>query len=272
MKTVRAVYGNGLFRPLAPVELPEGSVVEFEPRLVAREVSNATLELHEAGETRAVPDGWTPMLQEFDPAEELEIRWRNLPHWRQEGATYFVTFRLGDALPARVVQSLHAERLAWLKRHPSRVSPHDLRAFQALFSEKIETYLAAGYGACYLRQPEIATVVEDSLQFFDHQRYSLDRYVLMPNHVHLLLLPWPGYDLSAIVHSWKSYTANQINRLLRRQGLLWQHESFDHLVRNEGELEHYRRYIDANPVHARLAPGTYRLGCGRGLGISPGNL
>jgi len=266
MKTVRAVYGNGFFRPLSPVELPEGSVVEFEPRLLAREVPNETLELRKLP---AAPEGWTPKLQEFDPTEELEVRWRNLPHWQQKGATYFGTFRLGDALPAHVVQSLRAERLAWLKQHPSRVSPHDLRAFQALFSEKIETYLAAGYGGCCLRESEIATVVENALLFFDQERYSLDRYVLMPNHVHLLVLPWPGHDLPAILHSWKSYTANQINRLLRRQGLLWQHESFDHLVRNEEELEHYRRYIDANPVHARLAPGTYRLGCGRGLRISP---
>ena len=100
--------------------------------------------------------GWKPVLQEFDPEAELEIRARNLPHWRQQGATYFVTFRLADSLPQAKLGSLRAERMQWLREHPLPVSPAELRRFQALFSAKIERYLAAGYGACWLKRPALA--------------------------------------------------------------------------------------------------------------------
>lgn len=258
MKTVRAVYGNGIFRPLGTVELPEGSVVEFEPRLIrpGEPAFERTFEM-----PRQASD-WKPRLQEFDPAADFEVHSRNLPHWRQEGATYFVTFRLGDALPRPAIRRLRAERLAWLRQHTPPVARAELRRFQELFSEKIETYLAAGYGACQLKQAAVATLVEDSLRHFDGQRYSLGRYVVMPNHVHLLVLPHPDHDLSAILHSWKSYSSKQINTLVGRHGAIWQQESFDHIVRNEDELWHYARYIEENPLLAHLPTDTCRLGCG----------
>jgi REP element-mobilizing transposase RayT len=206
--------------------------------------------------------GWKPVLQGFDPAAELEVRARNLPHWRQQGATYFVTFRLGDSLPQEKLRSLRAERLEWLKRHPPPVSPKDLREFQALFSAKIEQYLGAGYGACWLKRPAIADIVERALLHFDADRYGLGRYVIMPNHVHVLVTPKPGSELSRIFHSWKSYTANEINKSANRRGRLWQEECFDHIVRDEEELRHYERYIAENPAKAGLKENEYRVGVG----------
>lgn len=225
----------------------------------------------EAAGKRIVPDedtGWKPVLQAFDPTAEFEVRCRNLPHWRQEGATYFVTFRLGDSLPREKLQGLRTERLEWLRKHPPPVSPADLRRFQALFSAKIERYLGAGYGACWLKSARIADVVEGALLHFEGDRYDLGRYVIMPNHVHLLVTPAPGDDLSRILHSWKSFAANEINKSVNRRGSLWQEECFDHIVRDEEELRHYERYILENPQNAGLKENECRIGAGRAGGTA----
>lgn len=204
--------------------------------------------------------GRMPVLQAFDPEAEFEVRSRHLPHWRQQGATYFVTFRLGDALPQDRLRSLRAERLQWTRKHPRPVSPSESRKFQALFSAKIEQYLAAGYGACWLKLSRVANVVQKAMLHFDGVRYCLGSYVIMPNHVHTLVTPAAGHELSAILHSWKSYTSNAINKLLNRHGELWQGESFDHMLRDEDELRHYQRYIADNPVNAGLNEQEYCLG------------
>jgi len=212
-------------------------------------------------------EGWKPVLQQFDPEAEFEVRGRNLPHWRQEGAAYFITFRLADSLPQVILCNLKTQRLAWLKQHPKPISPASLRKYQELFSERIEQYLSAGYGECWLKQSAVADLVEGALRHFDLQRYSLGRYAIMPNHVHALVLPWPGNDLSVIAHSWKSYTAKQINKLIGRQGTLWQHEPYDHIVRDDEELRHFERYVDDNPTKAHLSAGEFRLGCGSGIAL-----
>jgi REP element-mobilizing transposase RayT len=221
----------------------------------------------DAGKMSALPEGWKPVLQQFDPDADFEVRGRNLPHWRQEGAAYFITFRLSDSLPQAILRNLKTQRLAWLKQHPKPIPSASLRSFQELFSERIEEYLSAGYGGCWLKQPAVANIVDGALRHFDRQRYSLGHFVIMPTHVHALVLPWPGNDLSAIAHSWKSYTANQINRVIGRQGTLWQHEPYDHIVRDDEELQHFERYIDDNPTKAHLSPGDFRLGCGSGIAL-----
>ena len=220
---------------------------------------------YEAEERSAAAEdtGRMPVLQAFDPAAEFEVRCRNLPHWRQQGATYFVTFRLADSLPQEKLRGLRAERLEWARRHPPPLSQADLRRFQALFSAKIEQYLNEGYGACWLKRPVVASLAEQALTHFHGQRYELGRYVIMPNHVHVLVTPGPGKELSGILHSWKSFTANAINRLLRRDGKLWQDESFDHVVRDDEGLRHYQRYIVDNPDNAGLRENEYRVGSGR---------
>ncbi len=215
-----------------------------------------------AEHTGKMPVPLAPVLQEFDPEAEFDVRSRNLPHWRQEGATYFFTFRLGDSLPREKRDALRAERKEWLRRHPPPRSAALLQRFQALFSARIEQYLAAGCGACWLRRREMQDEVENAMRHFRGERYSLGEYVVMPNHVHGLVTPVTGWDLSDILHSWKSFTANKINRAVGRQGQLWQEETFDRIVRDEEELAAYERYIRGNLVEARLRDGEYRLGRG----------
>ena len=95
-------------------------------------------------------------------------------------------------------------------------------------------------------------MTERALLHFDEARYRLHAWVVMPNHVHVLITPFEGFTLSTILHSWKSYTAKEANRLLHRNGQFWQEEYFDRYIRTE---EHYRRaveYIESNPVMAGL--------------------
>ena len=117
---------------------------------------------------------------------------------------------------------------------------------------KIENYLDSGCGECYLRQPEIAKLVQENLLHFDGERYRLLAWVVMPNHVHTLIeiMQTP---LAEILHGWKSYTAKAANHLLRRSGDFWQSEYFDRYIRDEEHLCKVVRYIENNPVKAGLA-------------------
>lgn len=179
----------------------------------------------------------------FNPDESVVHLRGNLPHWRQGRVTYFVTFRTHDSIPQVKLREWHREHEAWVARHPEPRSPGERSAYNRLFSDRLQEWLDAGYGECVLRQTRLRTIVEQALRRFDGQRYDLDEFVVVPNHVHALVTPSESQELSRIIHSWKSYTANEINRRLGRKGKFWQKESFDHMVRSPGHLEYFRRYI-----------------------------
>ncbi len=220
-----------------------------------------------AGETPTLRPqvGETPMLlpvptlhpRRFQPRwGEVTIRDRGrLPHWEAEGATYFVTFRLGDSLPQPVLESFRFERKDFLltaQRQGREISPTERKRLDELFSERIEDYLDAGSGACILSKPEVADMVADALQFFESQRYRQFAWCVMPNHVHTVFRPLPGWPLEKIMHSWKSFTSKEANKLLSREGELWEPEYFDHLIRSEEEFHHDIEYVESNPKRAGL--------------------
>ena len=192
----------------------------------------------------------------FDPAYDLEIYHGDLPHWRQEGAVYFVTFRLADSLPQAKLRKLISDRANWLKlnKHKKKheFTGEDWKIYNYLFHERSEKWLEAGYGSCILKRDDCLSEVVNAFLHFDGIRYDLDSYVIMPNHVHLIVTPINGYTLAQITHSWKSYTANTINRIMNQSGQLWRHESYDHIIRNEEALDAIRNYIKLNPVKARI--------------------
>lgn len=171
-----------------------------------------------------------------------------LPHLKVEGATYFVTFRLADSLPRETLECLDAWRADQLRR----ADAGERIQLDADFSAEIDAHLDRGAGACWLRDERVAALVSDALRHFDGRRYRLHEWVVMPNHVHALVQPLPGHALEQILHSWKSFTAHGASTTLGRQGAFWQRESYDHWVRDDGELAHYRNYIGENPVKARL--------------------
>lgn len=196
----------------------------------------------------------------FDPSATITKGHRRLPHWQQGGRSYFVTFRLADSIPQEQLRQWSAERESWQHVHPEPYSPAEQAEYDRLFGEKLQEWLDVGYGECLLRQPTIANVVAASLRHFHGERYVLGAYVIMPNHVHVLVTPLGEWNLEQILHSWKSYTANEINRALGRTGEVWRHESFDHIVRNEESLQRFADYIRLNPSRAGLKEGEFAYG------------
>lgn len=179
----------------------------------------------------------------FSKYEEVDHVKGNLPHWRQEGKIYFVTFRTADSMPQEKLKEWQEELDAWKAKNTEPLSPEQRKEYYKRFPAKMQEYLDAAYGACYLKNNKIKNIVENALKYFDGERYVLDEFVVAPNHVHVLVQPKDGHELSDILHSWKSYTANEINEATGETGAFWQKESFDHLVRHEASLDKFREYI-----------------------------
>jgi REP element-mobilizing transposase RayT len=188
----------------------------------------------------------------FDFADGVRMYRRKLPHWRQDGCAYFVTFRLGDSIPQHLLREWEAVREGWLLHHPQPWTEAVMAEYHETFTAQMEAYLHAGYGACVLRRREAGAVVADSLECLDRVRYHLGEYVVMPNHVHAILLPIDGFELEQLVGACKGYTSQMINKLLRRRGALWADEYCDHIVRHEAEMNRTAAYIRANPTKAGL--------------------
>src|SRR5262249_6850213 len=132
---------------------------------------------------------------------------------------------------------------------------HEEQQLLAWYCDKVDELLDAGIGACWLRRHDIAELVFRALKFFEGQRYDLHAWVIMPNHVHVVVWPYPGRTLSSILHSWKSFSSKQANKLLSREGRsFWQRESFNHWIRDEAERVRLVRYAENNPVKAHLCP------------------
>ncbi len=234
------------------------------------------------------PDGTygSPLIGYFDRDAPVSNLAGNLPHWRQPGVTYFVTFRLADALPQERLNQWRQELDDWMHQHPE---PHDeatRREFYDRFPARLQRWLDASYGSCVLSMPEVRSIVENALRHFNGERYDLDEFAVASNHVHVLVTPLGEHELSDILHSWKSFTAHEILKVeaaarrlssaqlgrlpvtykpvkvtnvaaaSRRESpkdksrdgssTVWQKESFDHIVRSPESLDKFREYIRAH--------------------------
>jgi REP element-mobilizing transposase RayT len=167
---------------------------------------------------------------------------QRLPHRDVGGVTQAVTFRLADSLPRTVLARWERE----LELLPRTEADRERR-------ERIDGYLDAGHGECLLRDPRVASLVQDSLRHFDGEHYRLRAWCIMPNHVHVLFDHWEGCPLGKVVWSWKRWTAKRSNSLLGRTGALWQREYHDRFIRDSVHFAAAVKYIEGNPVKARLA-------------------
>ena len=171
-------------------------------------------------------------------------RWHSrgyLPHFDRSEMAQFITCHLADSLPKHVLDRWKAE-----------LPNQDDIEQQILLRRRIEKYLDQGYGAAYLKQPRVARMVQNSFLHFDGEKYRLFAWVVMPNHVHLLASALPEHSLSEIMHSFKSYTAHEANKMLRRTGQFWIEDYFDRYIRDEKHFVSTVRYIENNPVKAKL--------------------
>lgn len=248
-----------------------------------------------------------PVFRPFDPGGEVRVYVRNLPHWRQPGATYFVTFRQDDSIPAKVLAQWLDIRQRWYRARgldpkwqnsdPDRFGaayrgvPEGVRReFERQQARLLHEELDRCHGSCVLRHAEPQKTLNDSLKFFHGERLWLGDFVIMPNHVHALVLPFSvpdserlslnrpdsesqatmGWELEDLLGSIKKWTSRLIGKWLDQQSeamrpvgpahnkpRFWQHESYDRIVRDAEELTKFRRYIKENPASAKLRDGEY---------------
>jgi putative DNA methylase len=159
-------------------------------------------------------------------------------------------------LPQEVLLCYQQEREALVvkaERDGHELSWFERKRLFELYSEKVQSYLDAGYGDCWLKDERFADLVVAALKFFDQQRYELSAWVAMPNHVHAIVRPLSNHLLHEIVKSWKGYTGREANKLLHRSGDgFWEREYYDHVLRDDKEKAVSIAYIHDNPVKAGL--------------------
>jgi len=207
----------------------------------------------------------------FAPEADVDIAGRNRPHWDQAGAVTFVTIRLDDSMPKEVVKQWIEDQKAWLAaRGWKRDSDLDMilsqpdaprslqRALIKYREQRWNEDLDRCHGACILRDRVNATIVADSLTKFDGERYDLERFVIMPNHIHLLLQMRTGWRLRQQCESWTRFSARVMHAQLGKSGACWA-EPFDHVVRNVNQFTFLREYIVDNPKKACLTNNEYLL-------------
>ncbi len=198
---------------------------------------------------------------------------RRLPHFQPDNATFFVTFRLAGSLPRNVLERFKAEQVEAKKRIAQLAREGKTDLFKQARAEQESRYFGrfdawldrSTSGDRWLSNPRIAQAVYDAILIRDGHQYELICFTIMPNHVHMVFtltdaqLKRPQnrrvsskYILSPLLESLKRYTAGQANKILERTGQFWQHESYDHVVRDQKELRRIIRYVMNNPLKAGL--------------------
>jgi REP element-mobilizing transposase RayT len=189
---------------------------------------------------------------------------RNLPHFQPGGADFFVTFRLANSIPEEQYRYLKALRNQYTNQLNQITDPNEkdsasFRFDKLIFKSWDDILHKYQCGDLWLKEDRIANIVAESLHWGDGREYNLRCFCIMSNHVHTALKPIQSVDgepfsLSRIMHSIKRYTAQQANLVLGRIGDFWQHESYDHAIRDDREYHNILNYIVMNPVNAGLVP------------------
>jgi REP element-mobilizing transposase RayT len=160
-----------------------------------------------------------------------------LPHFDAPQVTQFITFQLFDAFPIKSREGIEAI----LKESDDSKK-----------RRKLEAWLDRGQGECHLRRRDVAETVESILRKDHGKMYQLQAWVIMPNHVHLVVDVWE-VPLVKLINGWKGIAARAGNKLLGLSGPFWQKDYYDTLIRNEAHLKQAIRYTEQNPVKACLA-------------------
>jgi len=160
---------------------------------------------------------------------------RRLPHLYRDDQPIFLTWRLYASLP------------------PNRYFPAAGVTSGKAFAVLDRLLDESRTGPFYLRQPAIADMVVEVIHHNADvlERYTLHAFVVMPNHIHMLVSP--KIPLPQLTKAVKGFTAKRANQMLACTGNpFWQEESYDHLVRGRAEWERIKFYIEQNPVRAGL--------------------
>lgn len=163
-----------------------------------------------------------PSSRFLDPNEPVDIHEHRLPHWQQGAVSYFVTWRLADSLPQAKLSQWQQDKDIWIRFHPEPWTDEVEEEYHQRFSDQIDEWLDAGEGSCVLRDPTLSRIVAGALHHFDRERYDIEAFVVMPNHVHTLFQLRDEHRLEDTLQSWKGFTAREINKRVGQRGTLWQ--------------------------------------------------
>lgn len=194
---------------------------------------------------------------------DMNIYWRKLPHIHLDEKDYTLCYRLANSIPRSAFQKWYQEYEASYLELPSIKSESWTAAdskkliyIKQKLQNKIDRYLdQALRGPTYLRQPEIAKIVIESLHYIELklQYWTIWSYCIMPNHVHLeCTLNEGSPNLELVLKSHKNFTALNCNKQLHRSGAFWHPETFDRLIRDEQDFNRRIWYTLQNPVKAGL--------------------
>jgi REP element-mobilizing transposase RayT len=198
-----------------------------------------------------------PGFRGLQPHIPLRMYRQRLPHWRQPGATYFVTFRLADSIPQEQLVALKRWRAIWEQQHPEPRSEDDWRELAKEITNRTERWLDEDHGECVFKHYELAEEMAKSLLHFQDDRCFTSCYAVMGNHVHAVMKPLDDHELEDLLGSMKQFIANKVNNHLKREGVLWEPESYDRIVRDEEHLYNVIQYIGNNPKKVGLPPDQW---------------
>jgi REP element-mobilizing transposase RayT len=179
---------------------------------------------------------WKPSSKELTKGFRGWHQRGYLPHFDAPGVTQFVTFHLCDSFPV-------TRRTEW---EATRNEKDD-----SAKKKKLEAWLDRGHGECWLRQRDVAELIEAVLLQGNGTRYLAQAWVVMHNHVHLVVDIW-DIPLAKLINDWKGKSSREANKLLGRRGPFWQEDYYDTLIRDEAHLKRAILYTEQNPVKAFL--------------------
>ena len=209
----------------------------------------------------------TDWLNAYDKDADTKRTELNLPHWFQAHTATFLTLRLADSMPANVLERWKREQLDFLARAgivgvtveegEAKLQEPWRTTFMNYRWRRFQIYLQHSYGKCELQLPSVAAVIRDVLLDGHEQSYFIDRFVVMPNHIHLLAAFGTSVDMLDVCKAWMRDSAKRISSIVEIDSNFWQEEPFDHCIRSGEQLEQIRRYIANNPSKARIARSRY---------------
>jgi REP element-mobilizing transposase RayT len=179
---------------------------------------------------------WKPSIEELKRGFRGWHQRGYLPHFDAPGVTQFVTFHLHDSFP--VNRRVEWESI-WNEMNDSTKR------------KQLEAWLDRGYGGCWLRRSDVARLVESILRKADGSDYCLRSWVIMPNHIHLVVEVW-DVPLVKLINIWKGKSSREANKLMGRRGPFWQEDYYDTLIRDEAHLNRAVRYTEQNPAKVCL--------------------
>ncbi len=150
----------------------------------------------------------------------------------------FITFRTHDSID-EYVHKLNSQNLS------TKIKQYN-----------IDNYLDNSTNGAYLNG-KIVDIIKDLLFKFDKEYYDLIAFAIMPNHIHIVILP--KKKLSVIMKMLKGNSSIQINKILNKKGVFWAREYYDKVIRDEKQFYNTIEYVLNNPFKANLSDSTNRI-------------